>query len=52
MMDLAEGLRQNEIRLNLNSAELRPRVDDDEISVNVKWPNKATEMIETFMVAT
>ena len=52
MMDLAEGLRQNEIRLNLNSAELRPRVNDDEISVNVKWPNKATEMIETFMVAT
>ena len=52
MMDLAEGLRQNEIRLNLNSAELRPRVDDDEISVNVKWPNKATEMIETIMVAT
>ena len=52
MMDLAEGLRQNEIRLNLNSAELRPRVDDDEIIVNVKWPNKATKMIETFMVAT
>ena len=52
MMDLAEGLRQNEIRLNLNSAELRPRVDGDEISVDVKWPNKATEMIETFMVAT
>ncbi len=52
MMDLAEGLRQNEIRLNLNSAELRPRVDDDEINVNVKWPNQATEMIETFMVAT
>ena len=52
MMDLAEGLRKNEIRLNLNSAELRPRVDNDEISVDVKWPNKATEMIETFMVAT
>ena len=52
MMDLAERLRENEIRLNLNSAELRPRVDGDKISVNVKWPNKATEMIETFMVAT
>ena len=52
MMDLAEGLRKNEIRLNLNSAELRPRVDNDDISVDVKWPNKATEMIETFMVAT
>ena len=52
MMDLAEELRRNEIRLNLNSAELRPRVLEDEISVNVKWPNKATEMIETFMVAT
>ena len=52
MMDLAEGLRQNEIRLNLNSAELRPKVEDDKISVNVKWPNKATEMIETFMVTT
>ena len=36
----------------MNSAELRPRVDNDEISVDVKWPNKATEMIETFMVAT
>ena len=52
MMDLAEELRRNEIRLNLNSAELRPRVHEDEITVNVKWPNKATEMIETFMVAT
>lgn len=52
MMDLAEGLRQNEIRLNLNSAELRPKVEDDKISINVKWPNKATEMIETFMVTT
>ena len=52
MMDLAEKLRENEIRLNLNSAELRPKVDGDKISVNVKWPNKATEMIETFMVAT
>ena len=52
MMDLAEELRRNEIRLNLNSAELRPRVLKDEISINVKWPNKATEMIETFMVAT
>ena len=52
MMDLAERLRENEIRLNLNSAELRPRVAGDKISVNVKWPNKATEMIETFMVAT
>tara|TARA_B100001094_G_scaffold117939_1_gene113722 strand:+ start:4661 stop:6937 length:2277 start_codon:yes stop_codon:yes gene_type:complete len=52
MMDLAQGLRQNEIRLNLNSAELRPKVEDDKISVNVKWPNKATEMIETFMVTT
>ena len=52
MIEVSEGLRRNEIRLNLNSAELRPRVHEDEISVNVKWPNKATEMIETFMVAT
>ena len=50
MMVLAKELRKRQTRLNLNSSELRPRVKDDSIEIKVKWPNEATQMIETFMV--
>jgi exoribonuclease R len=53
MLDLAEVWQQREIRLNLNNPELRPRLHgEDGLRVEVKWPNKATRMIESFMVAT
>ena len=50
MMILAKELRKKQTRLNLNSSELRPRVNNDDIEIKVKWPNEATQMIETFMV--
>ena len=53
MLALAAAWQAEEVRLNLNNPELRPRLhDDDELRVSVKWPNKATRMIESFMVAT
>ena len=50
MINLAKELRKKQTRLNLNSSELRPRVNDDSVEIKVKWPNEATQMIETFMV--
>ena len=53
MFSLAESWQAKEVRLNIQNAELRPRLYDDEtIKVEVKWPNAATQMIESFMVAT
>ena len=53
MLSLASVWQSRETRLNLNNPELRPRVHDgDEIRVEIKWPNDATRMIESFMVAT
>ena len=53
MLALAATWQGREIRLNLNNPELRPRLHgDDELHVEVKWPNEATRMIESFMVAT
>ena len=52
LFDLAASLREGEVRLNLHNAELRPRVQGDgSLTVEVKHPNAATEMIEAFMVA-
>ena len=50
MLTLAKELRKKQTRLNLNSSELRPRVNGDSVEIKVKWPNEATQMIETFMV--
>tara|TARA_B100000459_G_scaffold147392_1_gene116952 strand:+ start:4148 stop:6520 length:2373 start_codon:yes stop_codon:yes gene_type:complete len=53
MFSLAESWQAKEVRLNIQNAELRPRLHGDEtIEVEVKWPNAATRMIESFMVAT
>ena len=53
MLALAAVWQSREIRLNLNNPELRPRLQGaNELRVDVKWPNKATRMIESFMVAT
>lgn len=53
MFSLAESWQAKEVRLNIQNAELRPRLHGDEtIKVEVKWPNAATQMIESFMVAT
>lgn len=53
MFDLAAIWQQKEIRLNIHNAEMRPRIDEENnITVEVKWPNDATKMIESFMVAT
>jgi exoribonuclease R len=53
MLELAGIWQEREIRLNLNNPELRPRLHgENELRVEVKWPNKATRMIESFMVAT
>ena len=53
MLALAAVWQDHEIRLNLNNPELRPRLHgQDELRVEVKWPNEATRMIESFMVAT
>jgi exoribonuclease R len=53
MLALAAVWQGREVRLNLNNPELRPRLHgQDELRVEVKWPNEATRMIESFMVAT
>ena len=53
MFELASIWQEREIRLNIHNAEMRPRINDGNIiSVEVKWPNEATKMIESFMVAT
>ena len=52
MLALAKDWQDREIRLNLNNPELRPRLHGEEVRVEVKWPNRATKMIESFMVAT
>lgn len=52
LLDLAAGMRKGDLRLELHQAELRPRLrDGDAIHVEIKRPNDATAMIETFMVA-
>jgi len=53
MLALAAVWQSREIRLNLNNPELRPRLHgEDELRVEVKWPNEATRMIEASMAAT
>ena len=53
MFALAKKWQQKELRLNISNAELRPRIiGDDQLTVEVKWPNDATQMIESLMVAT
>ena len=53
MFKLADSWQKNEVRLNIQNAELRPRLHGEEnIRVEIKWPNAATQMIESFMVAT
>ncbi len=53
LFTLAESWQQDELRLNIQQGEQRPRLHgEDEVSIEVKWPNKATKMIETFMVKT
>lgn len=53
MFDLAAAWQEKEIRLNIHNAEMRPRIHgENSINVQVKWPNTATRMIESFMVAT
>ena len=53
MFELASIWQKKEIRLNIHNAEIRPRINDENsITVEVKWPNEATKMIESFMVAT
>ena len=53
MFELASAWQEKEIRLNIHNAEMRPRIHgDNRINVEVKWPNDATRMIESFMVAT
>ena len=53
MFKLASSWQQKELRLNIQNAELRPRLHGDQnLRVEVKWPNAATQMIESFMVAT
>ena len=50
---LADAWQQDELRLNVQQGEQRPRIHGkNEVSIDVKWPNKATKMIETFMVKT
>ena len=53
LFKLAEALQADELRLNIQQGEQRPRIHgENELSIEVKWPNKATKMIETFMVKT
>tara|TARA_B110000459_G_C16625237_1_gene504811 strand:- start:2378 stop:4714 length:2337 start_codon:yes stop_codon:yes gene_type:complete len=53
MFELASIWQKKEIRLNIHNAEIRPRINEENsITVEVKWPNEATKMIESFMVAT
>ena len=53
LFKLAEDWQADELRLNIQQGEQRPRLHgENELSIEVKWPNKATKMIETFMVKT
>ncbi len=53
MFKLAKKWQEDEVKLNIHNAEMRPRVlDNQQISVAVKWPTETTKMIESFMVAT
>tara|TARA_B100001741_G_scaffold313847_1_gene322695 strand:+ start:9037 stop:11259 length:2223 start_codon:yes stop_codon:yes gene_type:complete len=53
LFKLADAWQQDELRLNIKQGEQRPRIHgENELTIEVKWPNKATEMIETFMVKT
>ena len=53
LFDLAQSWQHDELRLNIQQGEQRPRLHgENELSIDVKWPNKATKMIETFMVKT
>lgn len=52
LLALATGMREGDLRLELHQAELRPRLKGNaDIDVEIKRPNEATAMIETFMVA-
>ena len=52
LLALASGMREGDLRLELHQAELRPRLREEQgINVEIKRPNEATAMIETFMVA-
>ena len=52
LLALAAGMREGDLRLELHQAELRPRLKGSaDIDVEIKRPNDATAMIETFMVA-
>ncbi len=52
LLALAAGMREGDLRLELHQAELRPRLKGNaDIDVEIKRPNDATAMIETFMVA-
>ncbi len=53
MFRLAQQWQSKEVKLNINNPEMRPRVlPNQDIQVAIKWPNVATKMIESFMVAT
>ena len=53
LFKLAEHWQKDELRLNVQQGEQRPRIQQDgSVRIDVKWPNKATKMIETFMVKT
>lgn len=50
---LAKRWQEDEIKLRLEQPEMRPRIaEDGGLRIEVKWPNEATKMIESFMVAT
>ncbi|MDA0716300.1 MAG: RNB domain-containing ribonuclease [archaeon] len=50
---LAKRWQEGEIKLRLEQPEMRPRIaQDGSIRIEIKWPNEATKMIESFMVAT
>ena len=52
LLALAAAMREGDLRLELHQAELRPRLKGSaDIDVEIKRPNDATAMIETFMVA-
>jgi hypothetical protein len=53
LFTLAEHWQKDELRLNVQQGEQRPRIQEDgSVRIDVKWPNRATKMIETFMVKT
>ena len=52
MMELSKQMKKRRIGLDIAGAEIRPRIKEDGITLDVKWPSDATEMIEAFMVAT